>query len=129
MTLTGECFCGDVKYAISSTLIDARSCHCSRCRKINSGAASAYAEVSPGSFKWTAGEDKLTRYGSDWFIVFCGQCGTTLCAEYEGDVHGVMLGPLNDDPGLVINRHIYVGSKAAWDIIGGDAPQYEENVP
>lgn len=124
--LTGECFCGEVKYTISAPLKDARSCHCSRCRKINSGAASAYAEVEPGSFSWVCGEEKLTQYGKTWQLAFCSQCGTTLCGSFEGQIHGVMLGPLNDDPGIMIERHIFVGSKAPWDIIGGDAPQFDE---
>lgn len=127
--LTGECFCGDIKYTISAPLKDARSCHCSRCRKINSGAASAYAEVETGSFTWISGEEKLTIYGKSWQLAFCSQCGTTLCGLYGGEIHGVMLGPLNDDPGIVIEKHIFTGSKASWDEIGGDAPQFEEFPP
>ena len=43
--ITGECFCGKVKYQIDGRLRDARSCHCSRCRKAFSAQASAYALV------------------------------------------------------------------------------------
>ena len=33
MSITGECFCGEVRYQVTGKLHDARSCHCSRCRK------------------------------------------------------------------------------------------------
>jgi hypothetical protein len=128
MHLTGGCFCGQVRYEVSAPLGPARSCHCSRCRKAFSGAGSAYAEISPGSFAWTAGEGNLSFHESapGWGLCFCRSCGTTLCGMHEGEVHGVTLGPLDGDPGVHIQMHIFVGSKAPWDHIGGDAPQYAE---
>ena len=131
MRLTGECFCGRVRYQVTSPLRNARSCHCSRCRKAFSGSGSAYAEVAPGSFTWTAGEENITSFYSSqgWGLCFCRTCGTTLCGLHERDVHGVTLGSLNGDPGVKIEMHIFVGSKAPWDHIGGDAPQFVELPP
>ena len=129
--ITGECFCGGVTYQIEGALQDARSCHCSRCRKAFSGAASAYAELAPGSrLQWT-GELEVETYSSmdGWALGFCGRCGSTLCGVWQGEVHGVTLGCVNGDPGVAIERHIFVGSKAPWDHIGGDAPQHEAHPP
>jgi hypothetical protein len=39
---------------------------------------------------------------------------------------GVTLGTVDGDPGVEIERHIFVGSKAHWDHIGGPAQQFEE---
>jgi hypothetical protein len=127
MTLTGGCFCGRVRYEIRAPLRAARSCHCSRCRKAFSGAGSAYAEVEDGSFAWTSGEDGLVRYSSTpgWGLAFCGTCGTTLCGTHGDAVHGVTLGSVDGDPGVQIEMHIFVGSRAPWDHIGGDAPQFD----
>ena len=36
------------------------------------------------------------------------------------------LGSLDGDPKVQIEMHIFVGSKAAWDHIGGTAPQFEK---
>jgi hypothetical protein len=128
MALTGGCFCGRVRYSVSGPLRSGRSCHCSRCRKAFSGAGSAYAEVAPGSFSWITGADNLTNYESTpgWGLCFCRTCGTTLCGTQEGKVHGVTLGSVDGDPGVQIDMHIFVGSKAPWDHIGGIAPQYSE---
>jgi hypothetical protein len=48
MALTGACFRGSIKYQINGPVFDARSCHCSRCRKAFSSLATAYALVNPG---------------------------------------------------------------------------------
>ncbi len=131
MKITGECFCGEVKYQIDGRLCDARSCHCSRCRKAFSAQASAYALVDPSKFKWLSGKDILTSYiGSHGFgLQFCSQCGSTLCGILNGVVHGVTLGCVNGDPEIEIGKHIYVGSKAQWEIIPEGVPQFNEGAP
>ena len=62
MSLSGGCVCGQIRYEIAAPLRNARSCHCSRCRQTFGGAGSAYAEVEPGTFSWTAGERELVAY-------------------------------------------------------------------
>jgi hypothetical protein len=131
MKLTGECFCGEVKYEVNGKLLDARSCHCSRCRKAFSSQASAYALVVPSEFQWVSGAEFLTSYvGVHGFgLQFCKKCGSTLCGIFQGEVHGVTLGCLNEDPEIEIGRHIFVGSKASWEVIPVGVPQYEEHAP
>jgi len=131
MTITGECFCGTISYQIEGPLIDARSCHCSRCRKAFSAQASAYALVESGSFSWLSGEELLTSYINvhGGGLQFCSQCGSTLCGVYDGAVHGVTLGCLNGEPDVSIGRHIYVDSKARWETIAKGVPQYPRDIP
>lgn len=73
MTLTGECFCGEIKYKITGPLVDPLSCHCSRCRKAFSAQSSNYARVDSGDFHWLPGGGKLTSYaGKNGFgLLFC----------------------------------------------------------
>lgn len=131
MTITGECFCGAVTYAVSGPLGDATSCHCSRCRKAFSAQASAYAVVDPDQFQWRAGEDLLTTFtGKHGFgLQFCSRCGSTLAGVFEGVVHGVTLGCVNGDPGVAIGRHIFVGSKAAWEVLPENIVAFDEGPP
>lgn len=126
-SVLGGCFCGRVRYRVDAPLRRGRSCHCSRCRKAFSGAASAYAEVEADAFSWTSGSENLSAYDSapGWGLAFCRTCGTTLVGTHRGQVHGVTLGSVDGDPGVAIEVHLFVGSKAPWDHIGGDAPQYE----
>ena len=129
--ITGACFCGAVKYRINGALSDARSCHCSRCRKAFSSQASAYALVESSQFEWISGEDLLTAYLDEngHGLRFCGTCGSTLCGVVGGEIHGVTLGCVNGDPGVEITRHIHVASKAGWEILPDGVPKYPEGGP
>lgn len=126
--ITGECFCGELKYQIDEPIQDATFCHCSRCRKAFGGAGSSFSIVTDGAFSWLSGENNLQTYvGKEgWGIGFCKKCGSTLCGVYQGKVAGISIGTLNNDPPVKIQKHVYVGSKTCWDVIGGDAPQYIE---
>ena len=131
MKLTGECFCGSVKYAIAGRVFDARSCHCSRCRKAFSSQASAYAVVNPSQFSWQQGQELLASYTNTEGVgyQFCSVCGSTLCGVVAGEIHGITLGCLNEDPEIEVVKHIFVGSKAGWEIIPDTVEQYAESPP
>jgi len=101
------------------------------CRKAFSSQASAFARINPGDFSWESGENLLTAYESktDAGLKFCSKCGSTLCGTYKGNVIGVTLGCVEGDPEIKIGKHIFVGSKASWEIIPVGVPQYEEWPP
>jgi hypothetical protein len=126
-TVTGHCLCGAIAYAVDGPLPDARSCHCSQCRRAFSGAGSAMSHIAPNLFRWTRGKADLRTYvnKAGAGLGFCPTCGTTLCGVYKGAVMGITLGTLDGDPEVRIADHIFVGSKARWDEIGGDAPRHE----
>jgi hypothetical protein len=131
VAITGECFCGEIKYQVKGRLRDCTSCHCSLCRKAFSSQASAYALVRSREFEWLAGEDLLTSYvGKHGFgLRFCSKCGSTLCGIHNDSVHGVTLGCVNGDPEIEIGKHIYVGSKASWEVMPEGVIQYNESAP
>ena len=131
MAINGSCFCGAIKYKIDGILKDAISCHCSMCRKAFSSQASAFAHINPDDFSWLSGENLLSTYESKTGvgIQFCNKCGSTLCGTNKGKVMGVTLGCVEGDPKIEISKHIFVGSKAAWEVIPEGVPQYEEWPP
>lgn len=131
MSISGECFCGAVQYEVEGPLRDARSCHCSRCRKAFSAQASAYAVVDPDQFRWVSGEELLTTYaGAHGFgLRFCRMCGSTLCGTIGDQVHGVTLGCVNGDPEVRISRHLYVGSRASWEVMPDGITTFEGAEP
>ena len=99
--------------------------------KYFSAQASAYAFVNAEEFSWISGEDLLTTYESKKGegLQFCSICGSTLCGTFNGAVQGVTLGCVNGEPEIEIGMHIYVGSKAKWEIIPGGVIKYEEGPP
>lgn len=130
-THTGECLCGKIRYEVSGDLPDGLSCHCSICRKAFSGAGSSVTWIDSDSFAWLGGKEFLKTYADQrgLSLGFCTQCGTTLCGIFDDKVVCVTLGTLNGMPNIKIGKHIFVGSKAPWDEIGGVAPQFHERPP
>jgi hypothetical protein len=131
MPITGECFCGSVTYQVDGKLRDAKSCHCSRCRKAFNAQASAAAVVEPAALKWLSGEVLLTPYvGKNGYgLQFCKICGSTLCTTFKGEILQVVLGCVNGDPDIEIGQHIFVGSKANWEVIPDCVTQFDEWPP
>jgi hypothetical protein len=101
------------------------------CRKAFSAQASAFAMVNTDEFSWVSGKDLLTTYESrkGGGLQFCSICGSTLSGLYNGNVIGVTLGCVDGDPEIELGMHIYVGSKARWEVIPDGVPQYQEGPP
>lgn len=87
--------------------------------------------MQPNEFHWVSGKNLLTSFvGEHGFgFQFCSKCGSTLNGVYMGEVHGVTLGCVNGDPEIKLGKHIYVGSKASWEVIAEGVPQYDEAPP
>jgi hypothetical protein len=128
MIITGECFCGQVKFQVDGKLRDIRSCHCSRCRKAFNAQASAVGFVNPDDFQWVSGENLLSSYVGEhgYGLQFCKICGSTTNTVFKDEVLTVSLGCLNGDPEIELGMHIFVDSKASWETIPEGVPQYAE---
>jgi len=87
--------------------------------------------VEKGGFEWVSGEHLLTSYvGKEGFgLQFCSRCGSTLVGIHNGAVHGVSLGCLNEDPQIEIGKHIFVGSKASWEVMPENITQFPGAAP
>lgn len=125
----GSCLCGATRFEMTGRVSGIGQCHCSLCRKVSGVASNAVLLTSRNSLRWISGEDSAQRYQrpSGWATTFCGTCGSPLPQLHpNGKVYWVPAGLLDDDPGVRVEQHIFVGSKAPWDEIAGDAPQFAE---
>jgi hypothetical protein len=130
--IRGSCLCGEVRFEYSRAVTQVGMCHCSQCRKVSGAASNAVIVVPEADFKWISGEDHRRVFAkpSGWQTTFCGVCGSPLPMTHRGAAaFWVPAGLLDNDPGLSIGGHIFVGSKAPWDEIAGSAPQFEEGLP
>jgi len=127
--IRGSCLCGEVRFGYTQAVTQVGMCHCSLCRKVSGTASNATILVPETDFEWTAGGQLRRVYTkpTGWQTTFCAQCGSPLPQKLRGAAaYWVPAGLLDDDPGLVIGGHIWVGSKATWDVIAGDAPRFDE---
>jgi hypothetical protein len=104
------------------------NCHCSRCRAATGSAFKAFAGIAREKLEITAGDDKLLVFGDDGTNhTRCAVCGSLLFSVVrEGTYVHVAMGSLLDPPSIRPTKHIFVGSKAPWDKITDDLPQFDE---
>jgi hypothetical protein len=130
--IRGSCLCGAVRFEYGRAVTQVGMCHCSKCRKVSGTASNAVIIVPATDLRWLSGEDLRQQYvmASGWRTTFCRTCGSPLPQTLPGtEAYWVPAGVLDDDPGVKVAGHIFVGSKAPWDEIAGSAPQFDEGPP
>jgi len=130
---TGGCLCGAVRFEIHGGIRNIVYCHCSQCRKAQGSAFATNGIVNAADFKIVAGEEMLTGYEATpgQTKSFCRVCGSPIMSRSVSspDQVRVRLGTVESDIGERPGAHIFVTSKANWEDICGDLPQYEAYEP
>jgi hypothetical protein len=132
LPLTGGCNCGAVRFEVTEPLAAASYCHCTRCQRRSGTAASPNAHPAPGTFRITAGEERLRAWkpeggGEKWF---CADCGSALFAGNSGhaDPISIRMGSFDRDPGIRPSVRQFVAYAAPWEPIPDDGlPRHAES--
>jgi len=130
---TGGCLCGAVRFEISGPIRNIVYCHCSRCRKAQGSAFASNGIVQASDFNILAGANALTAYESTpgQTKYFCKTCGSPILSRTAAKPEQVRirLGAIDSDIEERPMAHIFVASKANWEEIAGDLPQFEAYEP
>jgi hypothetical protein len=126
--LTGSCLCGAIRYEYTGELGDIVMCHCRHCRKAQGTAFATNSPVASRDFRLTAGQDLLSEFefrpGKK--RAFCSRCGSPIYSRLDSkpEVKRLRLGTLDTAIDQRPAYHIYAASKAEWEEIHDDLPQY-----
>ncbi len=134
--LSGGCHCGAVRYTILEPPLSVQHCHCESCRKTtgcfyNTGGVMRQKKVN------IEGLDNLTKYrtSKSFEIQFCRTCGCSLFAYEDGESEYFYLNLPTLDGGTYpghpreVESHAHVRSKAPWEYISDEIPQFEREGP
>lgn len=127
----GSCLCGDVQFIARAPAIAARYCHCRRCQRARGAARAANLILGAGNVRFSKGEDAVRDYKlpeARFFAQsFCVRCGSKVPRiDPTRDIAIVPLGSLDDPPPMLPQEHIFVASRAAWDVLEDDLPCHQE---
>ena len=132
-TYKGGCLCGKVLFEIGGEIQNIVYCHCSRCRKAQGSAFATNGNIDADKFVFISGENEMTGYESTpgQTKYFCKHCGSPIISKSDSnpDKVRVRLGVIESDITERPEAHIFSTSKANWDRICDDLPQYETYVP
>ncbi|MCH7302967.1 GFA family protein [Acinetobacter sp. NIPH1876] len=125
----GSCLCDGIHYEIHGEIGEIIQCHCQRCRKANGTAYATNAPISSAAFKITQGEELVKKFAaSGVYRWFCGECGSPLISSRDAqpELYRLRIGTLDTPLQQKPSMHIFAASKAEWDCIADDLPQYAE---
>ncbi|MBI3205332.1 MAG: GFA family protein [Myxococcales bacterium] len=131
--IRGACLCGRAAYEIDGPLEGGSivSCHCSRCRRARGALHGSNLFIEAESFRWLRGQDAIASFKVPDAVrfaqSFCATCGSAMPGlTPQSGRRAVPAGTLEDDPGIREGLHIFVKSRAPWEVIAGDLPQFDE---
>ncbi|MGB5765647.1 MAG: GFA family protein [Arenicellales bacterium] len=128
----GSCLCEKVRFEITGKIHDIIYCHCSQCRKAQGSAFAANGNVAAEHFLFLSGEHELTGYQSTSKRVkyFCRHCGSPVYSKNSDfpDFIRVRIGSIESDIKERPIAHTFTASKANWEDIEGELPQYKEKM-
>ena len=129
----GGCLCGAVRFEIAGPIRNIVYCHCSRCRKAQGSAFATNGIVAAGDLSITSGADELTVYESmpGKTKHFCRVCGSPIASKNAADPESVRV-RIGTIDSVIAERpmaHIFATSKAEWEQICDDLPQYPSYEP
>jgi len=128
----GSCLCGAVTFAINGPIEEIVMCHCSQCRKAQGSAYATNGMVDEADFSMHGGEN-LTGFESAPGNVkyFCRVCGSPMLnrsVKRPGKIR-IRLGTVESEISERPIAHIFASSKASWEQICDDVPQYDGYIP
>lgn len=129
----GGCLCGAIHFEITGGIRNIIYCHCSQCRKAQGSAFATNGIVESKDFKIITGEKELTGFesSSGKTKYFCRHCGSPILSRSvtKPEQVRVRIGTIESDIKERPVAHIFVSSKANWEDICGDIPQYDAYEP
>ncbi len=126
----GSCLCGSIQYSVNGELSEFGYCHCTSCRKASGSAHGANAGIEREGLLIDDPKGYIKEFESSRGKrrAFCSNCGSPLYAYLTATpgVVRIRLGTLDTPLNKTARAHTFVSDKAAWDLIQGKLPQFDE---
>lgn len=131
MTITGQCFCGQVRFTVDAEPLGARMCWCRDCQRIASGSATVNVLFPEEAVAYSGEIGVLTRIADSGNTVergFCPQCGSQMYSktlEPRGTMPMRVRAGTLDDPELIAPQAIIWASSApSWAVLDPALPHF-----
>jgi hypothetical protein len=129
--LQGSCLCGGVRFEVDGEFEPRSYCHCTSCKRLSGGAATANGRARSDSIRITSGEELLRTYTPEGGSAktFCSGCGSNLFGGGwpEREFCSVRLPAIDTPFEGRPTMHIFTRSVAAWETLPDDGLVREEN--
>lgn len=128
MKYSGQCFCGAIRYEISSDPKVVTLCHCNDCRRSAGAPMVAWAMFPDASLTVTKGHPKTINSSRSAMRSFCADCGTGLFyrnSEILPGIVDVQSATLDNPDALPPMFQIQVAERLSWMKHIHELPEFE----
>ncbi len=127
-TVTGSCYCGEVRFEATLPSKFCAHCHCNNCRRAHGAAFVTWVGFKDEQVRIVSGEERLGRYRTETDATrsFCTTCGTTLffsSPRWGGETH-VTRASIHDPIDREPSSHVYFDRHVPWITIDDDLKRY-----
>jgi len=130
--MKGQCFCGEVKYELTSDLLSCFYCHCTDCQKFSGSAFHVLGHIEEKNFTLFSGNlsnhKHPTADGNEMTREFCSNCGTPLFLKitlFKG-FRGIIISSLDEPESVKPKVEIWTKSKLSWAHIPPEIESFHE---
>jgi hypothetical protein len=110
----GGCFCGALRYRVTSPAADICHCHCVDCRRASGAPFVTWASFRLERFKFVKGTPGAYHYGGR-IRTFCRECGTSIGFWREGlGEYDVTVASLDRPESFVPTDHTWTADQLPW---------------
>ena len=108
-TISGQCFCGTVKFTVTGEPAAMGYCHCKSCRHWSAGPVNAFTLWSPDALKVASGSESIGTYNKteNSYRKWCTKCGGHVFTDHPGmklvDVYAATIPDLPFKPGIHVH--------------------------
>src|SRR4051794_13189841 len=92
MKVDGRCLCGYLTYEAEVDADSVEICNCTDCQTLSGSAFRVNVPAAARTFKFLSGEPKtyvkIAASGKRRVLVFCPECGTSVCSRPEDGKDG-----------------------------------------
>jgi hypothetical protein len=135
MTHTGQCLCGQVRFAIDADPLGARMCWCRDCQRIASGSATV-SVLFPDEAVTFSGEiatlERLADSGNRIERGFCSACGSQIYSRTTSPVGAplrIRAGTLDDPELMPPQMIIWTDSAPSWAVFDPELERWPRQQP
>jgi hypothetical protein len=130
MTITGGCYCGEIRYEAEGEPQASIQCHCRECQYITGGNPNVITIFPKAGFRFTKGEPKeFTRSDLERPVtrLFCPTCGTAIGTRSPSrpDSMIIKVGTLDDPSTFKAQAAIFTIDKQPFHVIPEGTPAFE----
>lgn len=121
--------CGAVRYETMGESFLICHCHCESCRKHNGGPVVTLAGYKADQVAWSGDQRKFYESSPGANRAFCGNCGTPLTWEGDGDELGMIvelhISTFDNPNELMPTGHAFYNERLEWFDAADNLPRYE----